>query len=91
MVSSEIKQTMKMKFCFKLGKTATEIHEMLVRVYIDAVSRKTVYKWFERYGGAESTDDEQRSGLASTSTTEENVENQRNGLSRQKIDDLRNI
>jgi hypothetical protein len=66
-----------MKFCFKLGKTAIEMHEMLVRVYSDAAEcRKTVYKWFERYlGGAESTDDEQRSGLASTSTTEENLEN----------------
>jgi hypothetical protein len=48
---------------------------MLVRVYGDAaVSRKAVYMWFERFrGGAESTEDEQRSGLLSTSTTDENV------------------
>jgi aminopeptidase N len=48
-----------MEFSFKLGKTATETHEMLVRVYGDAaVSRKAVYKWFEHFrGGAESTED----------------------------------
>jgi hypothetical protein len=58
---SEIEQRMNMKFYFKLGKTAIETHEMLVRVYGDAaVSRKAVYKWFERFrGGAESTEDEQ--------------------------------
>jgi hypothetical protein len=50
------------KFCFKLGKKATETHEMLVRVNGDAaLNRKTVHKWFERiHGGAESTEDEQR-------------------------------
>jgi hypothetical protein len=63
-----------MKFCFKLGKTATETHEMLVRVYGDAVSQKMVYKWFKRFNGcAELTEDEQHSGRSSTSTTDENV------------------
>jgi hypothetical protein len=83
----------KMEFCFKLGKTAREIYEMLLRVYRDgAVSRMTVYKWFESYhGGAESTEIEQHSGHMSTSTIEENVKNQRNGSSRQKIDDSINI
>jgi transposase len=39
-----------------------------------AMSQKTEYKWFERYhGGAESTEDEQRSGHPSTSTADENV------------------
>jgi hypothetical protein len=34
-----------MKFCLKLGKSATETHAMLVEVYGDAaVTRKTVYK-----------------------------------------------
>jgi transposase len=64
-----------MKFCFKLGKTATETNEMFVRVYEDAaVSRKTVYQWFERFhGGAESTESEKLSRRLSTSTTDENV------------------
>jgi hypothetical protein len=48
---------------------------MVVRVYgDDAVSSKAVYNWRERFrGGAESTEDEQRSGRRSTSTTDENV------------------
>jgi hypothetical protein len=68
MESSEIEQRTNMKFCFKLGKTATETHEMLVGVYRDAaVGRRTVHKWSERFrGGAESTEDEQRSGCRST-------------------------
>lgn len=40
----------------KLGKMATETHEMFIRLYGDAaVSQKMVHKWFERFrGGAES-------------------------------------
>jgi transposase len=72
MESSELEQRTNIKFCFKLGKTVTESHEMVLRVYGDAtVSRKTVYKWFGRFRrGALSTEDEQRS---STLTTEENM------------------
>jgi hypothetical protein len=75
MESSEIEQRTNMKFCSKLGKTATETNETLVRVYEDAaVSIKMEYKWFERFrGGAESTEGEQRSGHPSPSTTDENV------------------
>jgi histone-lysine N-methyltransferase SETMAR len=64
-----------MTFCFKLGKSATETHEMLVEVYGDAaVTRKTVYKWSERFrNGSESIDDEERSGRPSTSCTDENI------------------
>jgi hypothetical protein len=36
MEKSEIEQRTNMKFCFKLGKTATETNEMLVKVYGDA-------------------------------------------------------
>lgn len=40
---------MNVKFCYKLGKTETEAHEMLVQVYrMEAVSRKCVYNWFKR-------------------------------------------
>jgi transposase len=75
MESSEIEQRTNMTCCFKLGKTATETHEMVVRVYGDAaVSRKAVYKWRERFrGGAESAEGGQRSGRPSTSTIDENV------------------
>jgi transposase len=75
MNSSEIERRTNVKCCLKLGKTATKTHEMLIRVYGDAaVSRKAVYKWSERFcGGAESAENEQRSGHPSTSTADENV------------------
>jgi hypothetical protein len=75
MESSEVEQRTNMKFCFKLSKTATEIHGMLVKVYGDvAVSRKEVHLSFESFrGGAESTEDGQRSDRPSTLTTDENV------------------
>jgi hypothetical protein len=39
MQSSEIEQRTNTKCCLKLGKTATETHEMLVEVYGDAAMR----------------------------------------------------
>ena len=68
-------QRINMKFCFKLRKSAKETHEMLKLVYGDAaVTMKTVYKWFERFrDGCESVEDEERSGLPSTSKTQVNV------------------
>jgi hypothetical protein len=48
MESSDREQRVNMKFCLKLGKSASETQEMLVEVYGDAaVTRKTVYKWSE--------------------------------------------
>jgi transposase len=75
MESSDREQRVNMKCCFRLGKSATETHEMLVEVYGDAdVTRKTVYKWFERFrSGSESIDDEDRPGRPSTSCTDENI------------------
>ena len=53
---------MNIKFCYKLGKTTTETHEMLVQVYgTEVVSRKCVYDWFKRFrDGKEITEDEPR-------------------------------
>ena len=70
-------QRIDMKFCFKLQKNAKETHEMLILVNgDDAVTMKTVYKWFERFrNGCESVEDDERSGHPSTSKTQENVEN----------------
>jgi len=64
------------QFCFKLQKSVKETHEMLKLVYGDAaVTKKTVYKWFERFrNGCESVEDEERSGRLSASKTKENVE-----------------
>jgi transposase len=48
---------------------------MFFEVFGDAaVSRKTAYMWFEGFrDGAEKTEDEQRSGRPSTSTTDKKV------------------
>jgi hypothetical protein len=75
MESSGTEQRTNTKFCSKLDKTAIETLEMLVRVYGDAaLSQKMVHKWFERFcGGAESTEDEQRSSHPSTLKTDENM------------------
>jgi len=69
-------QSINMKFCFKMQKSAKETHEMLKLVYGDAaVTMKTVYKGFERFRNiCESVEDEERSGRPSTSKTQENVE-----------------
>ena len=64
-----------MKFCMKLQKSAKETHSMLKLVYGDAaVTVKMVYKWFERFrNDCESVEYKERSGVPSTSKTQESV------------------
>ncbi|GBM79959.1 Putative uncharacterized protein FLJ37770 [Araneus ventricosus] len=71
-----MEQSVNIKFCFKLGRTATETHEMLVKVYgVDAVSKKCVFEWFKRFRDEmEDVKDEPRSGRPPTSTTSDNIE-----------------
>ncbi|GBO23081.1 hypothetical protein AVEN_56459-1 [Araneus ventricosus] len=70
-----MEQRVNIKFCFKLGRTATETHEMLAKVYgVNAVSKKCVYEWFKRFrDGKEDVEDEPRSGRPPTSTTPDNI------------------
>ncbi|GBM03791.1 Putative uncharacterized protein FLJ37770 [Araneus ventricosus] len=77
-----MEQRVNIKFCFKLGKTATETHEMLVKVYgVDAVSKKCVSEWFKRFrDGKEDVKDEPRSGRPPISTTPDNIERVRRML-----------
>lgn len=81
-----MEQRVNIKFCYKLGKTATETHGMLVQVYgTEAVSRKCVYDWFKRFrDGKETTEDEPRSGRPSTSRTPDMIERVRNMLARDR-------
>jgi len=74
------------KFCYKLGKTATETHEILVQVYgTEAVSRKCVYDWFKCFrDGKETTEDEPRSGRPSTSRTPDMIERVRQMLAQDR-------
>ena len=52
------------KFCFKLGKTATECNEMLKTAFGEqAMGRSQTFQWFCRFkAGRTSTDDDERSG-----------------------------
>ncbi|GBM70310.1 Putative uncharacterized protein FLJ37770 [Araneus ventricosus] len=74
-----MEQPVNIKFCFKLGRTATETHEMSVKV--DAVSKKCVFEWFKRFrDGKEDVKDEPRSGRPPTSTIPDNIERVRRML-----------
>ena len=52
------------KFCFKLGKTATEWYEMLKTTLGEhAMGRSQTFQWLSRFkAGRTSTDDDERSG-----------------------------
>ncbi|KAJ4440585.1 hypothetical protein ANN_08730 [Periplaneta americana] len=90
---STMEQRVNIKFCYKLGKTATETHGMLVQVYgREAVSRKCVYEWFKRFReGKETIEDEPRSGRPSTSRTPEMIEKVRQMLAQDRRLTLRLI
>ncbi|GBM93968.1 Putative uncharacterized protein FLJ37770 [Araneus ventricosus] len=74
-----MEQRVNIKFCFKLGRTATETHEMLVKA--DAVSKKCAFERFKRFrDGKEDVKDEPLSGRPPTSTTPDNIERVRRML-----------
>ncbi|GBN62902.1 hypothetical protein AVEN_138396-1 [Araneus ventricosus] len=85
-----MEQRVNIRFCFKLGRTATETHEMLVKV--NAVSKKCVFEWFKRFrDGKEDVKDEPRSGRPPTSTTPDNIERERRMLADDRRLSLRMI
>jgi hypothetical protein len=61
------------KFCFKLGKTATECYEMLKTAFGEqAMGRSQTFQWFSRFkAGRTSIDDDERSGRPVSSSTPE--------------------
>ena len=69
-------QRTNMLFCFKLGKSAKETHEMLITVYEErAVTLKCVYEWFKRFReGRDTIEDAPRSGRPATARTPDNVQ-----------------
>ena len=81
-----MEQLENIKFCYKLGKTATETREIMVNVYgREAVSRKCVYEWFKHFReGKETTEDEPRSGRSSTRRTPEMIEKVRQMLTQDR-------
>jgi len=63
------------KFCFKIGKTATETYQLLHQAYgEDAMGRTQVFDWFRRFKvGRTSVESDLRSGRPSTSRNEEMI------------------
>ena len=69
-------QRINIKFCVKLGKTATETLKMLRDVYGDSSMSSTgVFQWHKRFvEGREDMEDDPKSGRPCTSTTDTNIE-----------------
>lgn len=84
-------QRYNIKFCFKLGKGFTETYQMMQTVYAsDCPSRTTIHRWYSMFkSGRESTEDEQRSGRPSTSTTEDNIHKVREAVRTQPKSSVR--
>ena len=62
------------KFCFKIGKNATETYQLLRQAYgEDAMGRTQVFDWFRRFTeGRTSVESDPRSGRPSTSRKQGN-------------------
>jgi len=99
MLSVNVEQSVNVKFCVKLGKSATEMYDFLKKVYGDeCLSHTQVFEWFERFKeGREEIRDNQRPGLPSTSKTDANIEKvgeivrQNRHLSIQAVAELINV
>jgi hypothetical protein len=75
-VDGRIEQCICMNFCVKLGKSATEIIEMLSEALGEhSLSRTAVFEWYSRFKATGvSVEDDEFSGRPSASKTTENVE-----------------
>jgi hypothetical protein len=67
-MSDHTKQQICLRFCFCLGKTATEAHEMLQKaIKEEALSHTQVFEWFVLFKRGEmSVEDHPHSGRPST-------------------------
>jgi hypothetical protein len=74
---ADLKERICVKFCFKLGKTASETHEMFKTAFGDnAMGRTQTFELFSRFKrGKNSVEVSERSGRPSMGRTDENVEN----------------
>jgi len=63
MLELELEQRMNIKFLVKLGKSGSEIRELLEQVYWNNAMKKTaIYKWVKRFSeGRENVSDEESS------------------------------
>ena len=70
-----LEQRYAIKFCVKLGKSGSEMLQLLRTAYGDAaLSSSQVLRWYKAFkDGREGIEDEQRAGHPSTSRTGKNV------------------
>jgi len=78
----KFEQCCAIKFCVKLGESATVIYEKLQKAYGEhSLSRAQVFRWHKSFlEGREQVEDKPRAGRPSTSKTEDNVERVRSLL-----------
>ena len=74
-VCESTEQRICIKFCFEIGKIATEMYQLLQKAYgEDAMGRTQVFEWFRRFKeGRTSVESNPRSGRPSTSRNEEMI------------------
>ena len=72
----KFEQRCAIKFCVKLGESATVTYEKLQKAYGEhSLSRAHVFRWHKSFlEGREQVEDEPRAGRPSTSKTDDNVE-----------------
>lgn len=81
-MSENTEQRVCIKFCHKLGKTATETYQMLLLAYGDeTMSRARVFEWFKRFKeGRTTVESDEREGRPSTSRNEEMIQKIRTAI-----------
>ena len=79
----KFEQRCAIKFCVKLGESATVTYEKLKRAYGEhSISRAQVFRWHKSFlEGREQVEDEPRVGRPSTSKMEDNVDRVRSLVS----------
>ena len=84
-------QRANIKFCFKLGKSFTETHNLLKQVYSDnCLSRTRVYAWYKRFQeGREDIQDDEHPGPSNTVVTQSNIEKVREFIKNEPKSSLR--
>ncbi len=74
-METNIEQRSAIKFCWKAGKTGTEMYELLQKAYgEECVSRATTFLWFGKFqDGREDVHDNEWVGSPCTSQTDNNI------------------
>jgi hypothetical protein len=69
-----LEQRINIKFCAKLGKSASETLQMLTEAYgADAMKTSSIFEWHKRFKeGREGVKDDERTGCPKTHRTDKN-------------------